>query len=125
MWRRRAVSAAVASVVATLAGCSRGIGGQPESVPVEVTNASGAVREYGLTVTTDGSRDPLLSMGESLEPGARSSGEFEVAEPNATYVVRVTMAGEERSESIDGSGLRAVDVEIEGPTTVTVVASAT
>ncbi|MXR41675.1 hypothetical protein GRX01_10040 [Halobaculum sp. WSA2] len=125
MWRRRAVSAAVASVVATLAGCSRGIGGQPDSVPVEVTNASDAVREYGLTVTTAGAEDPLLSMEESLEPGDRSTGEFEVAEPNATYTVRVTMGGEAWSESIDGSGLRAVDVEIEGPTTVTVVASAT
>ncbi|PSQ05811.1 hypothetical protein BRC97_07605 [Halobacteriales archaeon QS_6_71_20] len=123
-WRRRTVSTAVASLIPLLAGCSRGIGGQPDSVPVEVINESDAIRDYDLTVTTADAGDRLSSMGGSLEPGARETGEFEVAEPNATYVVRVATDGEEWSEAIDGSGLRSVDVGIERAT-VTIVASAT
>ena len=124
VWRRRTVSTAVASLIPLLAGCSRGIGGQPDSVPVEVVNESDATRDYGLTVTTADAGDPLLSMGGSLEPGARDTGEFEVSEPNATYVAWVATDGEEWSEAIDGSGLRSVDVGIERAT-VTMVASAT
>ncbi|UIP00133.1 hypothetical protein Hbl1158_01810 [Halobaculum sp. CBA1158] len=124
MWRRRAVSKAIVAAIPFLAGCSRGIGGQPDSVPVEVTNESDASREYDLTITAAGVDDDLLSMGGSLSPGARSTGEFEVADPNATYAVRVAMAGEEWSEEIDGSGLRSVTVGIEAAT-VTIATSKT
>ena len=125
MWRRRTVSKAVMLGMPFIAGCTRGIGGQPDSVPVEVANESDASHGYDLTVTTVGTEGPLLSMDGSLTPGSRSAGEFEIAEPNATYVVRIVLADEEWSEAIDGSGLRSVDVAIEPGATVTIVASKT
>ena len=116
MTDRRSILATTVWLGVALAGCSSGIGGQPDAVPVEVTNASDEPRTYELRVTdtTDESAsESLLSMEGDLSPDETNAGELRVSDPNATYAVRVVVGGDEQIEHVSASGLRSVSVVIE------------
>jgi hypothetical protein len=115
MTDRRSVLATTVWLGVALAGCSSGIGGQPDAVPVEVTNASDEPRTYELrlTDTTDESAsESLLTMEGDLSPGETNADELRVSDPNATYAVEVAVDGDERVEHVSASGLRSLSVVV-------------
>jgi hypothetical protein len=110
--RRRFIHASAVAFV-SVSGClDTGIGGQPESIPVEIENQSDQTQTLLVGFAESDTGDVLLS--ESSEMESDTTREFEVGpiDSRTQYTVSCELGGNTEDDTVSGSGLRSVRIEI-------------
>jgi len=108
--------------IALFAGC---VGGQPDTIPIDIMNESGKSLEYKVTVTNVDESRELLSLQGNIDPEGSASSDFEIEDPNAALKLECTVDSEEHMKRINGSGLRYIDVVIDSKSSVGIFPSKT
>lgn len=125
MFRRDSLLA-ISSLVTLSAGClNRGVGGQPENVPLQVENRTARQRSLTIECTEESTSAVLLSEVVELGPSDERRFEMGPIDSQSRYSVSYELETASDEKSISGSGLRAIDVEIREDGNVEVSATVT
>jgi hypothetical protein len=110
--RRRFAQLSTAALVLASGCLDSGVGGQPESVPVEIENRSDQTHTLFVEFVESDTGDVFLSETSEIEPDATREFEVGPIDPQAQYTVAYGLGGDAEDDTVPGSGLRSVRIEI-------------
>jgi hypothetical protein len=110
--RRRLLHVSTA-VCVPVSGCvDRGVNGQPADIPLEIANESDGTQTPFVEFAEQDTGDVLLSETSEIEAGTTLEFEVGPIDSQAQYTVSCELRGTTEDDTIPGSGLRSVQIEI-------------
>jgi hypothetical protein len=111
---RRRLIRLLGALVVPVSGClnSVGIGGEPENIPLEVENRSSQTQPLFVEFAESDTGDVLLSESSEIEPDATHEFEVGPIDAQTQYAVSYEIGDKTGDDSVSGSGLRSVQIEI-------------